>query len=681
MNNQVKRKFKKLNIAFFALMFLIGNLIGSFTTNTAYAAGSADSNVTSFTVSPKEVADAGQVEVKIEFSEVNNRKLQKGDTIELNWTNESNLYLQGYKGKVDINDEKSGKKIGELVVEHGKATITFDDVVEKLEDVKGWAKFNLLARNLADTTEESVRTAYVYAGGRSESVNIKKSASGNESVFYYKTGRNDVNETNRLYWWLTVNLGKKHAEEDVKIEDEIQEGHALLPDSFEITIDYHDNYTKRIKGKNALNEFISQYPGSNISVNGNKIKVFIPKEHVSNNNIDIFYKTEITNSSQEWFQNNSKAWYKEWGEPKVEGGIFNHSVQKANISAGAIGTVRGDLKVTKTVDGTDIGIPGVVFELVRADGGDIRTGETKLILITDSKGIASIRGLAIGAYKLKEIDAPEWIDFEPLKAPVKEFNIKADDTKGINLGVTNKKKVISINGSKTWNDNKNQDGKRPNEIKINLFKKVGDGELAKVETKTIKEDTDGNWKWKFSNLEEYDNNGNKITYSITEDEVKGYTSKVEGYNVINTHTPKKTSVQVTKAWKDKNNQDGKRPASVTIKLLADGKEVSGKTLTLTAENNWTGTFTDLSEYKAGKKIEYTIKEEPVGNGYVGVITGSAEDGYVVTNVRTPNTPPEKPNKELPKTGDGSNIFLYALLMLTSGALLSLIGYRRRKHAK
>ncbi|HEM6035031.1 TPA: LPXTG cell wall anchor domain-containing protein [Streptococcus suis] len=81
-------------------------------------------------------------------------------------------------------------------------------------------------------------------------------------------------------------------------------------------------------------------------------------------------------------------------------------------------------------------------------------------------------------------------------------------------------------------------------------------------------------------------------------------------------------------------------------------------------------------------MKYTIKEEPVGNGYVSVITGSAEDGYVVTNVRTPNTPPEKPNKpNLPKTGDGANLSLYAWLMFVSGSLLILLGIRKRKHAK
>ncbi|MDD7511979.1 MAG: Cna B-type domain-containing protein, partial [Peptostreptococcaceae bacterium] len=186
------------------------------------------------------------------------------------------------------------------------------------------------------------------------------------------------------------------------------------------------------------------------------------------------------------------------------------------------------------------------------------------------------------------------------------------------------------------------------------------------------------WKWKFENLDKYEN-GNEITYTITEEKVEGYTTEVNGYNVKNSYTPGKISVQVTKAWEDKNDQDGKRPASVTIKLLADGKEVEGKTLTLSKANNWTGSFTDLDEYKAGKKIEYTIKEEAVGNGYTSVITGSAEDGYVVTNVRTPKTPPEKPNMNTPKTGDGINLSLYVWLMLISGSLLVPVSIKRRKH--
>ncbi|PWL41652.1 MAG: hypothetical protein DBY43_05245 [Clostridiaceae bacterium] len=224
---------------------------------------------------------------------------------------------------------------------------------------------------------------------------------------------------------------------------------------------------------------------------------------------------------------------------------------------------------------------------------------------------------------------------------------------------------VSVEGAKTWNDKNNQDGKRPTEITINLLKNG-----TKVATKKVTE-KDG-WKWKFENLDKYEN-GELINYTIVEEKVEGYTTEVEGYNVKNSYTPGKTSVQVTKAWKDGNNQDGKRPDSVTIELLADGKE-TGKTLTLTKANNWTGSFTDLDEYKAGKKIEYTVKEEAVGNGYVSVVTGNAKEGFVVTNVRTP-----KPR--IPKTGAGMNSSLYGWLVLTSGSLPLLIGYIRKKYTK
>ena len=59
-----------------------------------------------------------------------------------------------------------------------------------------------------------------------------------------------------------------------------------------------------------------------------------------------------------------------------------------------------------------------------------------------------------------------------------------------------------------------------------------------------------------------------------------------------------------------NDQDGLRPQSVTVKLLADGKD-TGKTLILSEGNGWSGTFTGLDEYAAGEKIAYTVEEVAV----------------------------------------------------------------------
>ncbi|WP_150262857.1 Cna B-type domain-containing protein, partial [Parvimonas micra] len=219
-----------------------------------------------------------------------------------------------------------------------------------------------------------------------------------------------------------------------------------------------------------------------------------------------------------------------------------------------------------------------------------------------------------------------------------------------------------VEGAKTWNDKDNQDGKRPTEITINLLKNG-----TKIASKKVTK-ADG-WKWKFENLDKYEN-GKEINYTIAEEKVEGYTTEVKGYDVKNSYTPGKTSLQVTKAWEDKNDQDGKRPNSITVRLIADGVPTD-KTLTLTKANNWTGSFTDLDEYKDGKKIVYTIKEEPVGNGYKSVITGNEKEGFVVTNVRTPE-------QRIPKTGAGSNSALYTVLLGLSGTVIFSVFRRKRK---
>ena len=185
--------------------------------------------------------------------------------------------------------------------------------------------------------------------------------------------------------------------------------------------------------------------------------------------------------------------------------------------------------------------------------------------------------------------------------------------------------TTEVSGSKTWDDKEDQDGKRPDSITIRLY---ADGKQVDAVTVTAEND----WKWSFKNLPEYEN-GSKITYTITEDTVPGYTTNVDGFNVTNSYTPGKTSVTVTKAWNDAGDQDGLRPAEITVKLLADGKD-TGKTLTLSKENRWMGIFSGLDEYAGGEKIVYSIEEVSV-KGYDSVITGDASAGFVITNSHTP----------------------------------------------
>ena len=184
---------------------------------------------------------------------------------------------------------------------------------------------------------------------------------------------------------------------------------------------------------------------------------------------------------------------------------------------------------------------------------------------------------------------------------------------------------------KVWNDADNQDGKRPESITVKL---LADGQDT---GKTLELNKENNWSGNFTDLD-VNKAGKAIKYTIEEVSVAGYKSEVTGdattgFTITNSYTPGKTQVPVKKVWNDADNQDGKRPASVTVKLLADGQD-TGKTLELNKENNWSGSFTDLDVNKVGKAIKYTIEEVSVAE-YKSKVTGDASTGYTITNSYTP----------------------------------------------
>lgn len=266
-------------------------------------------------------------------------------------------------------------------------------------------------------------------------------------------------------------------------------------------------------------------------------------------------------------------------------------------------------------------LAGAVFA-VTADA----TGEQVGTITTDKDGRGTVTGLTKQAYTVQEIQAPVGyvLSAEPLKISPDDFG------KGNNLEiareVVNKKEKTSISGQKTWNDNDNQDGKRPSKITVNL---LANG--VKVASKEVKADGAGTWAYHFDNLDVVDDAGHAIAYTVSEEPVEGYETTIEGTNITNTRTPEVVEIPVTKIWKDNDNQDGIRPEKITVRLLADGQEVAVKEITAT--DNWQASFTDLPVYKEGKKITYTITEDPVA-GYTSNI-----DGFMVTNRHRPPTPP------------------------------------------
>ncbi|BDD43488.1 Cna B-type domain-containing protein [Streptococcus ruminantium] len=221
---------------------------------------------------------------------------------------------------------------------------------------------------------------------------------------------------------------------------------------------------------------------------------------------------------------------------------------------------------------------------------------------------------------------PKYANGKEIVYTVSEEKVDGYEMKveGTNITNTHTPETTEVAGTKTWNDNNDQDGKRPKSITVNL---LADGKVIKSQQVTAEND----WKYTFTDLPKYAN-GKEIVYTVSEEKVDGYEMKVDGYNITNSYTPSTTSVKVNKVWKDKDNQDGLRPTSIIVNLLADGQVVSTTTIKPDTNGDWNYTFTDLPEYKNGKKIAYTVEEANTPNGYT-----SSVEGTTITNTHTPET--------------------------------------------
>ncbi|MCL1810074.1 MAG: Cna B-type domain-containing protein [Clostridiales bacterium] len=196
------------------------------------------------------------------------------------------------------------------------------------------------------------------------------------------------------------------------------------------------------------------------------------------------------------------------------------------------------------------------------------------------------------------------------------------------------------------------------------------------------------------------------TYGSVDD--KTVTNEFMGEPSVTPPVDKTVTVNVTKVWDPANGH----PDSVTVQLYRDG-EPYGSPETLNANNNWTFRWTELK-----KDNTWTVDEPDVPKGYVKKVTGSATDGFIITNtrettkkppVRPPTKPPTdtpgdyagidtidigeenpptagkdpEPGKELPigipKTGDGADPRPWLIILAASTILLRKALFFRKRH--
>ncbi|NLF35473.1 MAG: Cna B-type domain-containing protein, partial [Clostridiales bacterium] len=219
---------------------------------------------------------------------------------------------------------------------------------------------------------------------------------------------------------------------------------------------------------------------------------------------------------------------------------------------------------------------------------------------------------------------------------VTESTLPGFSTQVEGLVITNTKsgKIDSISVTKQWILPETQTG-APGfaypTVEIELLKNGAPFSPAKTITLT-----GHNASGSFDNLDQFDDEGTEIQYSVRENIPAGAVYRparpVEGtvstgFTVTNTWTDQTTSIEGTKTW---NHPAGTTAPEVTIELYQNGSALNSVTLPADGDDPWTYRFSDLPRYAFtydGSHItgvtehQYSVGELDV-DGYVSAKSGN-----------------------------------------------------------
>ena len=164
--------------------------------------------------------------------------------------------------------------------------------------------------------------------------------------------------------------------------------------------------------------------------------------------------------------------------------------------------------------------PGTVYMTIYANGVPV-----KVVCVTEDDG-----------WQLKITDLNEYdADGNRIQYSVSCSTVKGYLTKIVGCIAYHFRapEKIDVCGTKVWDDSDNADGIRPASIIVRLY---AFGKY--VTSRTVTSET--GWRYCFKDCPKYCY-GTLIDYSISEDFIDGYTTAINGFDIINTHVPETTA--------------------------------------------------------------------------------------------------------------------------------------------
>ena len=546
----------------------------------------------------------GTTEFKFDFSVPDSAK--SGDTTTISLPDQLD-FQRSQKFNIYAPDGKTVVATAVIDKPSKSLVLTYTDYVDSHDSISGHIDMQVTAAT-SEVNKEETLPAEIKINGHTvtiDSSGIKHIPSkGDTATDFWKYGYVDYdNNKNEIIYHVNINASMQSVSNVVISDSLVSDGFSYVPGSFSISKGNWERNSENYWTLSNPQDVTSQY---NIDINSSNSAYTVKLGNISEG-YAIVYRVKSNHPLLNGELVENDVSYKS-NKKVINSSISRVLYQEANGKANGYNY---SLTINKE-DESGAPLANAVFSVIRKSTngvvGAITTGP-------DGKG--TIYGLLKDDYIIRETSAPSGYTL------AKDVIVSADsfDSKGATATITDKKAVTTVSGTKTWKDNDDQDGKRPDSIKVNL---LANGKV--VQSKTVK--ASDNWKYSFTNLPEFEN-GKKISYTVTENVVAGYTSTIDGYNITNNHTPATVKVSGTKTWNDNNNQDGIRPSSITVNLLANGQQVASKKVS--ASDNWQYSFDNLAAYANGQKITYTVTEDAVA-GYTSTV-----DGYNVTNNHTPAT--------------------------------------------
>ena len=484
--------------------------------------------------------------------------INSGDTLTLKLPQELTLITVLNFNVIDVKNDK-GELVGTAQVDPNNqtVTVTFSDYFSRLPENKRMSlNFNVRLNN--DTVKESGPVSFRF-GQTDFSFQYKKD-DGQAGEYEMKYGYQDKSDPSIVKWRIILNA-RQDMLRGMVISDNFGDGLTLVPGSLRavryapvqggirneahlLTLPVLDNFTKKaVLSKNA-----------NGDVNGFTINFG------DNYNWPMYieYSTRVAPGTKVGDTVNNKL---SWSATNFPGErTINRSLRLEAGSGDGSAERSKDvvIKAQKTLVGKELTKGQFSFGLYDDKGQLLQTATNEA---DGSINFAAINYSQAGTfnYVIKEIPGQEdgyTYDAKEVKVTVKVVDVLGEKFGSVSYDgdatFTNTyKPVTSVSGHKTWVNDTNMT--RPQSITVNLY-----ANNQVVASKVVSE-ADG-WNYTFSGLPVNDENGQKITYTIGEDAIVNYSSKVEGYDLINTYDPPTIPSNPGEPGKDKpSNPDGGDP--------------------------------------------------------------------------------------------------------------------------